>query len=155
MTLCSIAGTLLGMRSKDSSCVLVPMTTTHRDHVCQVFQRLRENHLYAKLEKCLFEVKELPFLGYIVSKRGLAMDPSKLSAVLDWPQPRDLKGLQRFLANFYRKFIKNSSAVVLPLTNLTKKGMNPSKWTKEAGKAFETLKQAFCSAPILTHSDTS
>ncbi|XP_053548908.1 uncharacterized protein LOC128640454, partial [Bombina bombina] len=77
-------------------------------HVRKVLQRLRDNHLFAKLEKCSFHQKSIPFLGYVISESGFEMDPNKLSSILDWPRPDSLKALQWFLgfANYYRKFIK-------------------------------------------------
>ncbi|XP_063800275.1 uncharacterized protein LOC134968692, partial [Pseudophryne corroboree] len=106
----------------------------HRFWVKEVLSRLRVNHLYCKLEKCVFEVQSIPFLGYIVSGSGLEMDPEKLQAIQNWPVPLTLKGVQRFLgfANYYRKFIRDFSTIVAPITAFTKKGANPSKWSEEA-----------------------
>ncbi|XP_053575173.1 uncharacterized protein LOC128664360, partial [Bombina bombina] len=94
----------------------------HVHHVKKVLQRLREFHLFAKLEKCSFHQKSIPFLGYVISASGFEMDPTKLSAILDWPRPDSLKALQRFLgfANYYRKFIKNFATITSPLTALLK-----------------------------------
>ncbi|XP_068089242.1 vomeronasal type-2 receptor 26-like [Hyperolius riggenbachi] len=85
------------------------------------------------------------------------MDPEKVSAVLEWPQPVGLKALQRFFAfaNYYRRFIRGFSSVVAPLTSLTKKGADPYYWSSEAQAAFDTLKKLFCSAPILRHVDVT
>ncbi|XP_063800280.1 uncharacterized protein LOC134968698, partial [Pseudophryne corroboree] len=123
----------------------------HRTQVKEVLHRLRENHLYAKLSKCTFEVTSIPFLGYIISGTELRMDPEKLSAIRDWTQPLSLKAIQRFLgfANYYRKFIKGFSTIVAPMTALTRKGSNPSLWPPEAIVAFSHLKLAFMTAPVL------
>uniref|UniRef100_A0A803K1K2 Gypsy retrotransposon integrase-like protein 1 n=1 Tax=Xenopus tropicalis TaxID=8364 RepID=A0A803K1K2_XENTR len=85
------------------------------------------------------------------------MDPGKVRAVLDWAQPFSLRAIQRFLgfANYYRQFIKNFSLIVAPITNLTKKGADPSIWPPEAVQAFETLKKEFSSAPILRPPDSA
>ncbi|XP_063781276.1 uncharacterized protein LOC134929621 [Pseudophryne corroboree] len=127
----------------------------HRFWVKEVLSRLRVNHLYCKLEKCVFEVKSIPFLGYIVSGSGLEMDPEKLQAIQNWPVPLTLKGVQRFLGfvNYYRKFIRDFSTIVAPITAFTKKGANPSKWSEEAMQAFHLLKQRFISAPVLKQPD--
>ncbi|XP_063812535.1 uncharacterized protein LOC135050206 [Pseudophryne corroboree] len=95
------------------------------------------------------------FLGYIVSSSGLEMDPKKLQAIHDWPIPTTLKGVQRFLgfANYYRRFIQGFIAA--PITALTRKGANSSKWSEEATQAFHLLKQRFVSAPVLKQPDTS
>jgi hypothetical protein len=128
----------------------------HDVHVCQVLQRLREYGLYAKLEKCKFDENQVEFLGYVVSHEGISMDPFKIQTVLDWQTPCSLRDVQCFLgfANFYRKFIKNYSKIVMPLTELTQKN-KPFTWNANATKAFDALKQAFTSAPILMHADLS
>ncbi|XP_041434034.1 uncharacterized protein LOC121398794 [Xenopus laevis] len=130
---------------------------SHRAHVREVLSRLRQNHLYAKLEKCLFEVSAVPFLGYIISQTGLEMEPTKVQAIQQWAQPLSLKAIQRFLgfANYYRQFILNFSKLVAPITALTKKGVDPSIWSAEAVEAFDLLKEAFISAPVLRHPDSS
>ena len=79
----------------------------HRCYVRQVLQRLREHHLYAKLEKCQFEERSMEFLGYIISHQGVSMDPMKVQTILEWQTPTSLRDVQCFLgfANFYRHFI--------------------------------------------------
>lgn len=126
----------------------------HRDHVFTVLGLLRKHNLYAKATKCAFGITETEFLGYIVSQDGLKMDPSKVNTVLDWPIPHHIKAVQSFLgfANFYRRFIRNYSRIVSPLTALTKKD-TPFLWTDQCQKAFDELKQRFVSAPILRHFD--
>ncbi|XP_077137219.1 uncharacterized protein LOC143798198 [Ranitomeya variabilis] len=113
--------------------------------------RLRENSLYAKLEKCVFEQSLLPFLGYIISDSGLQTDPEKVSAVLNWSRPQGSKAIQRFLgfANYYRQFIPHFSTLVTSISALTRKGSNPHIWSSEEDDAFRSLKQAFASAPVL------
>ncbi|XP_056378966.1 uncharacterized protein LOC130274551 [Hyla sarda] len=127
----------------------------HREHVRQVLSHLRRNRRYAKIEKCLFEQSNLPFLGYIISAQGLQMDPAKLSAVLDWPRPSGLCAIQRFLGfdNYYRQFIPHSSTLVSPIVALTKKGANPKSWPSQAEEAFQSLKAAFATAPVLSRPD--
>lgn len=128
----------------------------HRKHVCQVLGRLRLHRLYAKAEKCEFEQESIQFLGLIISSTGIRMDPQKVSAVLDWPVPLDKKGVQRFIgfANFYRKFIRGFSAIIAPITQLTKQNTRFS-WNHLAQEAFENLKRLFTSAPILSHPEPS
>ena len=126
----------------------------HDVHVRQVLQRLREYGLYAKLEKCCFDRNQVEFLGYVVSPEGISMDPMKIQTILDWRTPCSVRDVQCFLgfANFYRKFIKNYSNIVLPLTELTKRNQS-FEWNLSAAMAFDNLKQAFTSAPILIHVD--
>ncbi|KAM4723070.1 uncharacterized protein WCC33_009286 [Rhinophrynus dorsalis] len=111
-------------------------------HVTAVLQKLRENKLFRKLDKCEFHKSKVPFLGYVISKEAIAMDKDKRTAVLQWPRPIGLKPLQRFLgfANYYRKFILNYSMIVKLLTDMTHTGANAPMWSPEAERAFESLK---------------
>uniref|UniRef100_A0A8C1TGE2 Gypsy retrotransposon integrase-like protein 1 n=1 Tax=Cyprinus carpio TaxID=7962 RepID=A0A8C1TGE2_CYPCA len=126
----------------------------HVQHVRRVLQRLLENGLFVKAEKCVFHAQSVPFLGYIVSSEGIRMDPDKVKAVIDWPSPDSRKALQRFLgfANFYRRFIRNFSQLASPLTALTSPG-TPFRWSDAAEAAFAKLKSRFVSAPILVAPD--
>lgn len=130
---------------------------THSDHihhVQSVLQRLLENSFFVKAENCEFHVPSVSFLGYIVSKGHIQMDPVKVSAVSTWPVPESRKQLQRFLgfANFYRRFIRNYSTVAAPLTVLTS-SKRPFLWSSDAELAFQTLKKRFTSGPILQMPD--
>ncbi|XP_075180996.1 uncharacterized protein LOC142251834 [Anomaloglossus baeobatrachus] len=124
----------------------------HQEHVKTVLTRLRENHLYIKLEKCEFHCSQIQFLGYVISPQGLNMESGKIQAILDWPEPGNIKEVQRFVgfANFYRRFIRNFSEIVRPITLLTKKGQK-FVWSTQAQEAFHRLKVCFTSAPILVH----
>ena len=126
----------------------------HELHVSQVLQRLLENSLFVKAEKCEFHATSISFLGYVIAPEQLQMDPVKVSAVAEWPAPTNLKQLQRFLgfANFYRVFIKNYSSIAAPLTALTSIS-KPFGWSSEAEAAFVELKKRFVSAPVLLHPD--
>ena len=129
----------------------------HHHHVRSVLQRLLKNHLYVKAPKCEFHVSETSFLGFILGKGQVQMDPSKTKAVQDWPTPKSIKEVQQFLgfANFYRKFIRDFSSVAAPISALTRKTGAPFLWTPEAEKAFKNLKLRFSSAPILVLPDPS
>ncbi|KAL2089934.1 hypothetical protein ACEWY4_014622 [Coilia grayii] len=122
----------------------------HKQHVRLVLRRLLENSLFVKAEKCEFHAKTVAFLGYIVAEGAIQMDPAKVSAVASWPIPATRKQLQQFLgfANFYRRFIRNYSAVAAPLTALTST-KRPFCWTTATDNAFTTLKNKFTSVPIL------
>uniref|UniRef100_A0A8C6Q666 Gypsy retrotransposon integrase-like protein 1 n=2 Tax=Nothobranchius TaxID=28779 RepID=A0A8C6Q666_NOTFU len=130
--------------------------TEHRQHVRAVLQRLLENRLYVKAEKCEFHVPSVKFLGFILESGRLKTDPDKIQSVLSWPTPTTRKQLQRFLgfANFYRRFIKNYSQTAAPLTQLTSIN-KPFIWSPAAEKSFQDLKNKFTQAPILTRPDTS
>jgi hypothetical protein len=92
------------------------------------------------------------YFGFILSPDGLKMDPKKIQTILDWPEPRKIKELQSFLgfANFYQRFISDYSDIVVPLTRLLRKD---TAWTfpDPAREAFDNLKKAFTSAPVLSH----
>ncbi|KAG1958060.1 retrotransposable element [Pimephales promelas] len=128
----------------------------HVQHVRRVLQRLLENGLFVKAEKCDFHAQSVPFLGYIVSSEGMRMDPEKIKAVVDWPSPDSRKALLRFLgfANFYRRFIRNFSQLVAPLTALTSP-RTAFRWSDSAEAVFAKLKSRFVSAPILITPDSS
>uniref|UniRef100_A0A8C5PUW8 ribonuclease H n=1 Tax=Leptobrachium leishanense TaxID=445787 RepID=A0A8C5PUW8_9ANUR len=126
----------------------------HRLHVQTVLSRLRQHHLYAKLEKCVFESTCIEFLGHILTPGHIGMDKKKVEAVANWPVPKSVKEVQRFLgfANYYRKFIRDFSQTVAPLTDLTKHH-NIFTWTAVTERAFQEIKHKFCSAPILSIPD--
>lgn len=126
----------------------------HVNHVRQVLQRLLENQLYVKAEKCEFHCNTTSFLGYVVSAGAIQMDQQKVKAVVDWAPPTTRRELQRFLgfANFYRRFIRNFSALAAPLTALTSTAAR-FVWSPAADEAFTSLKKRFTSAPILIQPD--
>ncbi|KAL0172527.1 hypothetical protein M9458_032838, partial [Cirrhinus mrigala] len=128
----------------------------HVQHVRRVLQRLLENRLYAKVEKCEFRPCSVLFLGFILSPEGIRMDPAKLEAVANWPTPDNHKAVQRFLgfANFYRRLIRGFSQIALPLTSLTST-QRRFCWSEQAQEAFDKLKSRFVSAPILKNPDPS
>jgi hypothetical protein len=123
----------------------------HAEHLRKVFQRLRENKLYAKLEKCEFRVTKVDFLGHRITQEGLKMDDHKVKAILDWEPPKSVPALKSFLglASYYRKFIKNFVKMVAPLTNLLKKCAETYEWDRACDEAFETLKGILVKALVL------
>ncbi len=116
----------------------------HVQHVRRVLQRLLENGLFVKAEKCAFHAQSVPFLGFIVSPEGVRMDPDRVKAVVNWPTPDSRKALLRFLgfANFYRRFIRNFSQLAAPLTALTSTKMT-FRWSNAAEAAFTKLPPAY------------
>ena len=127
----------------------------HRKHVRKVLERLRDAGLFLKPNKCEFHTQEVEFLGFVIGTEGVRMDSAKVDSVIAWPTPRSPHDIRMFLglANFYRQFIKNFSQLATPLTRLLKKENMARKfsWNKEAQAAFEGLKMAFTTAPILMH----
>jgi hypothetical protein len=102
---------------------------THEDHLRLVLQKLRDNQLFAKFSKCDFWLKEVAFLGRIITDGGIKVDPGKISEILNWKQPTDVSKIRSFLglAGYYRRFIEGFSKIVKPLTSLLEKGKE-FKW---------------------------
>jgi len=126
----------------------------HRNHVKAVLRAVQEAGLQLDIKKCAFEVQEVTYLGLIVTTTGVRMDPAKVECITSWEAPVNVKDVQAFLgfSNFYRRFIKGFSRIVTPLVYLTKKE-SKWNWTPACQRAFDTLKAAFTSAPILSHFD--
>src|SRR5258708_14171545 len=124
----------------------------HQGHVREVLHRLCMAGLYANLKKCKFHTDTVEYLRFILSPKGLQMDPTKVSTIQDWPKPRKVRDVQAFLgfANFYRRFIHDYSETTLPLNHLCKKSTTWHFCTEEAN-AFQDLKKVFGSAPVLAH----
>ena len=95
----------------------------HEQHLRIVMETLRENKLYAKLNKCDFWIKEVSFLGHIVSVEGIRVDLIKIEAVVNWKSPRNVTEVRSFLglAGYYRIFVKGFSVITSPLTKLLRK----------------------------------
>ena len=124
----------------------------HSQHIREVLKRLKKHGLYCNASKCEFSTKFTEFLGYVCTPEGLKMDDSKVQTVKDWPRPRNVRDVQSFLgfANFYRRFIHNYSELSVPLTRLTRKS-SQWDWSPLCQRAFDSLKDAFTSAPVLSH----
>jgi hypothetical protein len=117
-------------------------------HVKMVFDQMRAHNLFIKCSKCVFGNTSVTYLGHIISAVGVAMDPAKVAAV-SWPIPRSLHTLRGFLGltGYCWKFITHYGDIARPLTALLKK--DAFRWTQEAEHAFQQLKQALTSAPLL------
>ncbi|KAL0546671.1 hypothetical protein IC582_016583 [Cucumis melo] len=128
----------------------------HEEHLRMVLQTLRDNKLYVKFSKCEFWLKQVSFLGHVVSKAGVSVDPAKIEAVTGWTRPSTVSEVRSFLglAGYYRRFVENFSRIATPLTQLTRKGA-PFVWSKACEDSFQTLKQKLVTAPVLTVPDGS
>ncbi|MCO5586422.1 hypothetical protein L7F22_040362 [Adiantum nelumboides] len=128
----------------------------HKEHLKVTFQALRDNKLYVNQKKSEFFLQEIQYLGHIISKNGIRMDPAKLEVIKDWPNPRNLHEVRSFIGMcaYYRRFIEKFSLIAGPLHDLTKKNVK-YVWTKKRQQAFDTLKQKLISQPVLALPDLS
>ena len=126
----------------------------HEKHLAMVLERLEKHKFYAQLHKCHFALPEVEFLGHMVSKEGIKVDPRKVKIVQDWPQPKNVSELRSFLglANYFRRFIHAYSTIAKPLHALTAKD-SPWLWTGPCSRAFELLKEKLTAAPVLAAPD--
>ena len=122
----------------------------HEQHLKLVLQKLREKNLYAKLSKCDFWLKEVSFLGHIVSAEGIRVDPTKIEVIVNWKPPRNVTEVRSFLglAGYYRKFMRGFFVIASPLTKLFRKGIK-FKWTNKCQTSFKQLKRMLVEAAIL------
>jgi len=151
------------LRGLEYTCALIYIDDTiifsktvdeHLDHIEEVFKRLRDANLRLNPKKCKFAKQELEYLGHIVTPQGIKPCPSKIKAIESYPVPKNVKQLRSFLglANYYRRFIKDFAKVAHPLNQLTKKFVK-FDWTKSCQEAFDLLKRALISEPILAYPD--
>ncbi|KAL5579093.1 hypothetical protein UlMin_011535 [Ulmus minor] len=104
----------------------------HERHLRMVLQTLREKKLFAKFKKCEFWLENVSFLGHIISKEGIAVDPGKIEAIKSWPTPTNVKEVRSFLglAGYYQRFVEGFSKISSPLTQLTRKNVK-FQWSDE------------------------
>ena len=119
-----------------------------------MLQVLQEKQLYAKMSKCEFWLEEVGFLGHIISKGGIVVDPTKVEAVMQWETPKSVSEIRSFLglAGYDRRFIEGFSKLALPLTILTRKGQ-AFLWNGKCEASFQELKKRLTSAPVLVLPD--
>jgi hypothetical protein len=117
---------------------------SHLSHVNQFLHLLSKHQLFLKQSKCTFGASEVEYLGHIVSKDCVYVDPNKIKSMQDWPHPKTLKILRGFLGltYYYRKFVQNYGKIVAPLTSILKK--NDFTWTSTVDHAFQALKDGMC-----------
>ncbi|KAG8471689.1 hypothetical protein CXB51_036643 [Gossypium anomalum] len=127
----------------------------HAQHLRIVLQTLREKQLYAKFSKCEFWLYEVGFLGHIVSAEGIRVDPSKVSAVVNWKIPKNITEVRSFLglAGYYCRFVKNFSMIASPMTRLLQKNVE-FVWSDECQQSFDQLKKMLTEAPVLTQPES-
>lgn len=128
----------------------------HEDHLRQVFTRLKNYGMVINVAKCVFGAPEVTFLGYRISHSGTKPLDEKVQALRDFPPPKDVRALRRFLgmANFYRRFLPNAAQIQAPLNALltgATKGSTPITLTGEAHRAFLKTKESLSNAALLAH----
>jgi len=126
----------------------------HDELVEEVLKRLEENNLFVKPEKCKWKVREVEFLGVVISPRGVEMQKKKVEGVLNWPAPQNIKEVQKILdlTNYYRRFIKDFARLAALLHVLVRKKQK-WKWEGEQEETFEMLKAVFTTEPVLAIPD--
>ena len=121
----------------------------HRQHLRAVCAKLQQERLFANLAKCSFLNNTVAFLGFLISPAGISVDPIKTSAIHNWPTPSTIFDVRSFhgLAQFYRRFVRNFSSLAAPLTDLFRQ--KQFAWNPDAERAFQQLKTALVTAPVL------
>jgi len=112
----------------DDVMITIETEEGHDEIVEEVLRRLEENDLLVKLEKCVWNVREVGFLGVIIREDGARMEKEKVQEVIEWPVPKSVKDVQKFLglANYYRRFVKDFAKIARPLHEMTRK---ENKWS--------------------------
>ena len=123
----------------------------HDEHLRLVLQTLRDHKLYAKLSKCDFWMREVSFLGHVVSERGVEVDQKKVEAITQWPTPTSVSEIRSFLglAGYYRRFVQDFSRIAAPMTRLTQKKVK-FVWDDKCQESFDELKKRLTTADVLT-----
>jgi hypothetical protein len=100
----------------------------HEEHLRMVLQKVRDNQLYVEYSKCEFWLDEIPFLGHIISKGGIAVDSTKVREIVGWKIPTSVTKIRSFLGptRYYQRFIEGFSKIAKPMTSLLEKGKNSS-----------------------------
>jgi len=122
----------------------------HDEHLRLVLQCLREHKLYGKLSKCSFYQSRIHYLGHVISGEGIAVDPAKVEAIMEWPAPTNVTEVRSFmgLAGYYRRFVEGFSKIANPITELQKKNKK-FVWTEKCTEAFQRLKELLTTGSIL------
>ena len=123
----------------------------HERHLSIVLQTLKDKQLYAKLKKCEFWLDKVSFLGHMVTKDDISVDPGNVDVVSNWRRANTVTEIRSFLglASYYKRFIEGFSKIALPLTKLTQKGVK-FEWSNDCERSFQELKNRLVTTPILT-----
>ncbi|KAI3706879.1 hypothetical protein L6452_24918 [Arctium lappa] len=154
----SWGASVLFVKKKDGSmgmCIdyreLNKSMSDHEAHLRSVLELLKREKLYVKISKYEFWLREVQFLGHVVSEDGIKVDPAKINAIKEWEVPKSPSEVRSFLglAGYYRRFIQDFSRIATPLTALTRKSVK-FVWKEAQEEAFSKLKERLSSAPILS-----
>ena len=128
----------------------------HLERLALVLQAIQRAGLLLQIRKCLFASDRTKYLGHIISAEGIAPDPDKVAAIVQFPTPKNVKELRRFLgmASFYRKFVEGFARVAGPLTRLLKKDIL-WVWQEKEEESFRALLSRLSESPVLAHLDES
>ena len=124
---------------------------SHETHFRVVLETLRQEQLYVKLSECEFWLNEVSFLGHVVSKEGIRVDPKKIEVVVEWKPPRNVTEVRSFLGltGYYKRFVKGFSMTAAPMTRLLQKNVK-YEWSEKCLRSFDKLKAFLTEAPVLT-----
>lgn len=136
----------------DDIIIFSPDFDTHLKHLSAVFDRLRGANLKLKPQKCHFAAKEVTYLGHVISKNGIQVNPAKTAVIQTFPVPKDQSEVRAFLGicNYYRRFVNGYANIAAPLNRLLQRDVQ-FVWTNDCDLAFQMLKQALISPPILRY----
>jgi hypothetical protein len=135
----------------DDILVFSKTAVEHLKHLATVMQKLQQEKLLINMKKSSFMKTELIYLGFVISKNELRMDPDKVEAIKNWPSPKNIFEVRSFheLASFYRKFIRNFSGISAAMMETMKKRHKYFHWTEKAEKIFNLLKRKITEQPVL------
>ncbi|GJX76150.1 putative CCCH-type zinc finger family protein [Tanacetum coccineum] len=138
----------------DDILIYSPSFEEHKQHLEKVLETLRQEKLYVNLKKCSFATSMVLFLGFVISDEGIKVDESKVRAIVEWPTPRSIHDVRSFhgLASFYRRFIRNFSSLVSPITECMRANLK-IYWTPEANESFRLIKKKISEASVLALPD--
>ena len=122
----------------------------HESQVKKVLQRLRDAGLQADIKKSEFSVTRTKYLGYIMTTKGIEVDPEKVEPLRNWERPRTVTGVKSFLGfcGFYRQFVRDFGKIARPLTDLTHPNQ-PFIWSESCQEAFDTLRHHLLDIQVL------
>lgn len=137
----------------DDILIYSPDLDTHLKHLGMDFNVMQDNSLKVNMKKCQFAKDRVEYLGHWISTAGVEADPEKVRSMIEWPTPTNVREIRGFLdlTGYYRRFVENYGAKAFPLTRLTRK--DAFEWNDVAQRAFEDLKRAMVTLPVLALSD--